>query len=216
VGRNPRQFDVVHENAALVRFVELCQEFDQRGFTRAVLANQRDHGTGGQIKGDILEHLASGAWIGERHVVEADSADQSRWCGPIGRRDERGNVVLQPGEPNRAIHPDPAEESNLSNRGADVGRQSRSRCENEQDTASVRGDPPGDEDDCADITGAEDCPGESVPGGGCPPGSSVRSIPAFPDKSAIGRELIADAHDANVLAGRRRSRNREEMTGEAA
>ena len=53
----------------------------------------------------------------------------------IARRRDRGGVILQPREPARAVHPESAQESDLADRGADVGRQPRARGQHQQHLA---------------------------------------------------------------------------------
>ena len=75
---------------------------------------------------------------------------------PVGRRQvgggaERGGVVLEPGQPPRAVQPDAAQEADLADRRADVRRQPRAGGEHEQHVAGRRVEPDGDEDDRADV-----------------------------------------------------------------
>ena len=107
------------------RLVELAEQLHERGLARAVFADDGHHRAGRQLERDVLEHQPLGAGIGERHVLQADA--RARNCaghGHVGLGDERRGVVLEPGQPPRAVHPDAAQEANLADRGADVCRQS--------------------------------------------------------------------------------------------
>ena len=110
------------------RLVELGQQLDQRRLAGAVLADERDDRAGRQVEVDVVEHQPLGARVGERHVVEADAVVRAGRA-PAGRRSATsdGGVVLEPGQAPGAVEPDAAQEADLADGRADVGRQPRAR-----------------------------------------------------------------------------------------
>ncbi len=135
VGRHAGQLDAVDQDPARVRLVELGQEFDERRLAGAVLADDGDDRAGRQFEIYVVQHEPIGSGIGERDMLEADALREARGHGPVGRGDERGGVVLQPGEAAGTVHPDAAQETDLADRRADVGGQSRAGGQHEQDVA---------------------------------------------------------------------------------
>ena len=129
------QLDAVHQDPAGGRLVELGEELHQRRLAGAVLADDGDDRAGGQLEIHIVQHQALGAGIGERDVLEADAVSEPRGHGQVGRCDQRGGVVLEPGEAPGAVHPDAAQKADLADRGADVGGQARAGGEHQQHVA---------------------------------------------------------------------------------
>src|SRR6185312_6796664 len=92
----------------------------QGGLAGPVLADDGDDGARGQGEGDVLEREARGAGIGEGDVLEADAVVQR-----LGRLELAGGglpagVVLEPGQPARAVGPEAAQEADLAHGGANV------------------------------------------------------------------------------------------------
>ena len=93
----------------------------------------------------------------------------------IARRRDRRGVVLEPREPPRAVHPESAQESDLADGGADVGRQPRARGEHQQHVAGGRAEAGRDEHDRADIRRRRRSP---TPARATAPSPSARPRPA--------------------------------------
>ena len=167
----------------------------------------------------------------ERHVVEheprrcrgrrttrARSRMPSRsraGTGLIGRGDERRGVVLEPGQPPRAVQPDAAQEADLADRRADVRRQPRARREHEQHVAGGRVEarrrrtrPRRRTRRRRSPTPA--CARRAEPQRAAATGPYQRSHAA---RRSVDQPL-ADAGDAHLLAGRRGRREREQVAGQ--
>ena len=162
-GRHRREIRAVDQDAPAGRRVQLGQQLHQRGLAGAVLADDRHHRPRRQVERHVVEHQPVGARIGERDVIEPHALRQSPRRRLVGRGHDRRRVVLEPGQAPRRVHPDAAQEADLADRGADVERQPRSRGQREQHVARRRASPGGDEDDRADVAGAEDRPRRRVP-----------------------------------------------------
>ena len=135
----------------------------------------------------------------------------------VGRRDERRRVVLEPGQAPRAVHPEAAQESDLADGGADVGREPRAGGEHEQHVAGRRPEARRDEDDRADV-GRRRTPPRRACATRAEPHRAAATGP-YQRSHASRRpvdEPLADAGDAHFLARRRRRRDREQMTARAA
>ena len=142
-----RQRDVVDEDPAGGGHVHLGQQLDEGRLAGAVLAHHRDHRPRGQVQVDVLEHQpVAGSRVGEGDAVEADAGLE-----PGGRRQVAGalerRVVLQPGQPPRAVEPDTPQEADLADRGADVPRQPSTGGQHEQHLAHGGVEPVGHPDD---------------------------------------------------------------------
>ena len=107
--------------------------------------------------------------------------------GLVGRGHERRRVVLEPGQAPGAVQPDAAQEADLAHGGADVGGQPRARGQHQQHVARRRVEPGRHEHDRADVGGAEDRPGQRVPGGARPAGGRHRPVPALPGLAPLLR-----------------------------
>ena len=92
----------------------------------------------GRSSDHVVEHEPLGAGIGERDVLEADAVGAAG-PAPADRRvrDQRRRVVLEPGQPLRAVHPDAAQEADLADRRADVRRQPRAGRQHQQHVAAA-------------------------------------------------------------------------------
>src|SRR5205823_5277802 len=124
IGWHSRERLIVDINLAGGWLVELAEQLDQRGLACAVFADDRDDGRRWQLETNILQHQPIRAWIRERDVVETDASGQAGGHVEIGFGNQCRGVVFEPGEPSRAVHPDPTQKSNLTDRRADVARQS--------------------------------------------------------------------------------------------
>ena len=89
VGGHAGELDVVDQDPAGVRLVELGEQFHQRRLACAVLADDGDDSAGGQFEIHIVQHEAIGPGISERDVLEADALGEAGGHGQVGRRDER-------------------------------------------------------------------------------------------------------------------------------
>ena len=81
---------------------------------------------------DVVKGQPVRAGVGEADMIKIDPS-----CQPVGYLDilvdcKRRGVILQPGQPASAVQPDPAEEADLTDGRTDVGRQLRSRGQNQQ------------------------------------------------------------------------------------
>ena len=160
--------DVVDQDPAGGGHVHLGEQLDEGRLAGAVLAHHRDHGPRGQSQVDVLEHQpVAGTRVGEGDAVEADAGLQ-----PGGRRQVAGalerRVVLQPGQPSRAVEPDTPQEADLADRGADVPRQPTTGGQHQQHLAHGGVEPVGDPDDREDEADPEDGPRHGVPQGAGP------------------------------------------------
>ena len=75
-GRDAREWCVVEEDRTRGRLVHLRQQLNQGGLAGAVLSDDRDHRSRGQLHRHIVEHGARGARIGERHVFQPDAVSE--------------------------------------------------------------------------------------------------------------------------------------------
>ncbi len=121
----------------------------------------------------------------------------------IAQRGHRRGIVFEPGQPPRAVHPEPAQESDLSHGGANVSRQPRSRGQHQQHRAGGRSQIRGDEDHRAHIPQAEDGPSRRQPPCRAPARFRQRRVPALPRRPAVGDQALADAGDPHFFAWRR-------------
>ncbi len=144
----------------------------------------------------------------------------SRSCdgrGLVGRGHERRRVVLEPGQAARAVEPDAAQEADLADRRADVGREPRAGGEHQQHVARRRAQPRRDEDDRADV-GARRRPPRpararaALAQRAAATGPYQRSQACAP----LLDEARADAGDAHLLAGRRGGGRREQVLRQPA
>ena len=175
-----------------------------------------DHRAGGQVEADVVEHQPVGARVGERHVLEADAVRQPVGRRPSARAVDRRGVVLEPGEPPRAVEPDAAQEAELADRRADVLRQPAAGDEHEHDVAGGRVEPVADEHDRADVAAAEHRPRQRVPHRRPPPRRGDRRVPrSHAARGARATRSIADAGDAHLLARRRGGAEHEQVAGQA-
>src|SRR5262249_17863780 len=110
----PGQIDVVDHDPARVGGVELGEQLDQRGLSRAVLADDRYHRTGRKEEVDVIERCRASARVAERQAFEVDPFGDASRSGLVGRPGRGRGVVLKPGEPPRPVHPDAAQEADLT------------------------------------------------------------------------------------------------------
>ena len=217
VGRHARQSAPSTRIAPGGRLVELGQQLHQRASCRR-RSRRRSRRPRRPAASSVTSSSTSrvGAGIGERHVLEADAVAQPRpararsACG-----DERRGVVLEPGQPARAVHPDAAQEADLADGRADVRRQPRAGGEHEQHVARRRVEPDGDEHDRADVRRRRRpptpaCATRAEPQRAAATGPYQRSHAA----RRCGDQPVADAGDAHLLAGRRRGRDGEQVAGQ--
>ena len=108
--------------------------------------------------------------VGKRDVLQADAPGQPRRHRQVGVGDEGRRVVFEPGQADRAVHPDTAQEADLADGRADIRRQARASGQHEQHGAGRCAEPRRHEDDRADVGAAEHRPGERVPDRRAPPG----------------------------------------------
>ena len=78
------EVDAVDRDRARRRLVEAAQQLHERRLARAVLADDRDDRSGGELEVDVVEHEAVGAGIAERDVFEADAVVDALGHGLIG------------------------------------------------------------------------------------------------------------------------------------
>ena len=139
VGRHARQRRVVDEDRARRRLVHLREQLDERRLAGAVLADDRDDRAGRQRQRHVVEHER--ATCRDRRTTRARGGCRAADASGAGRsadaRERRG-VVLEPGQPPRAVHPEAAQEADLADRRADVGRQPRAGGEHQQHVAGRR------------------------------------------------------------------------------
>ena len=133
-------------------------------------------------------------------------------------RDERRRVVLEPGQAPRAVEPDAAQEADLADRRADVGREPRARRQHEQHVARpARADSRRDEHDRArrrptpKIAQRERVPARARPARAPPPARTSAPTPRAGRATSRG-PMPRDAH---LLAGRRGGGRREEVRAPA-
>ena len=182
-GLGPRLVEerrAVDQDLSAGGLVELAQQLDQRRLAGAVFTDDGDNGSGGKREVDVVQDETVAARVGERQALDADAGTQR-----IGRRqvclgDERCRVVLQPGQTPGAVHPDPAQEADLADRGADVGRQPRAGGQDEQHVTGGGVEAGRDEHDGSRVRGAEDGPPERVPRGRTPARRGHQPEPPLP------------------------------------
>ena len=143
----------------------------------------------------------SRARVGERDVLEADAV--ARRAGTVASAPSTSarGVVLEPGHALRAVEPDAAQEADLADGRADVGREPRARRQHQQHVARRRAQPRRHEHDRADV---------GAPKSAQPPACHARcrcfapprpAVPALPGRAAAPHQLRADARHAHLLAG---------------
>ena len=121
------------------RLVHLREQLDERRLARAVLADDRDDRARRQRQRHVVEHEPRRCpGRRTRRARGGCRAASAAGTGRSRRRRERRGVVLEPGEAPRAVHPEAAQEADLADRGADVGRQPRARGEHQQHVAGRR------------------------------------------------------------------------------
>ena len=98
-------------------------------------------------------------------MLEGDAVIDPIGDRHVGVRLESGGIVLQPGQPSGAVHPDAPEKADLAHRGRDVGRQAGAGGQHEEHVLGRGVEPRGDVDDGAHEAGAEDRPAQRVPHG---------------------------------------------------
>jgi hypothetical protein len=98
VSLHASEIRVIYPNPTGARLVKLGEQLDQRSLTRAVLTDYGNDSAGGQLKAHVVQHESIGSRIGKRDVLELDAPGEARGNGLVGGGDERGSIVLQPGE----------------------------------------------------------------------------------------------------------------------
>ena len=160
VGADALERHVVDEDAPGRGLVHPGEELHQCRLAGTVLADDGDDGARGQLHVHILENRAGGARIGEAHVLEADAARDALRRRLIGGRGDRLGIVLEPGETPRAVDPEAGQESDLTDRRADVGRESGARREHQEHRARRGSQARGHEDDRPHVARRKDRPGK--------------------------------------------------------
>ena len=213
VGRHARERRVVHEDRARRRLVHLREQLDQRRLAGAVLADDGDDRAGGQRQRHVVEHEPRRAR--DRRTTRDRGGCRVRSRAGTGRSadgDERRGVVFEPREAPRAVHPEAAQESDLADRGADVGRQARARREHQQHVAGRRAEARRHEDDRADVARRRTPPTPACATRAEPQRAAATGrVPALPRLAALRHQALADAGDAHFLARRRGRRDGEQV-----
>ena len=143
----------------------------------------------------------------------------SRSCdgrGLVGRGHERRRVVLEPGQAPRAVEPDAAQEADLADRGADVGREPRARGQHQQHVARRRAQARRHEHDRADVARRRRPPRPARASSALAQRAAATGPYQRSQASRRSRDQArADAGDAHLLAGRRRGGRGEQVPGQA-
>ena len=126
---------------------------------------------------------------------------------PAGRRaPQGGGVVLEPGQPPRAVEPDAAQEADLADGRADVRRSRAPAASTSSTSPAGASRPDGDEHDRADVADAEHAQASVCHAARAQraraPGAYQRSHAARRSRD----QRRPDAGDAHLLAGRRGGR----------
>ena len=136
----------------------------------------------------------SRARVGERDVLEADALRRAARAPPRRAPVElRRGVVLEPGQPARAVEPDAAQEADLADRRADVGRQPRARREHQQHVARRRAGGRTTRTPRRRRSRRRRPPSPPCARPRCPGGPRPRAVPALPRLAPRRREALADA-----------------------
>ena len=210
LGGHARQLDPVHQDAAARRLIQPAQELHERGLAGAVLAHDGHHRAGLEVQADVLEHQALRAGIGEGHVLEANPVGEPLRHRRIGS--------ARPARPRS-----PRARPGASSRRARSRAGSRSRPPWRRCTPTAASRPPAPAARCPASRGPRArrtprrrrtrrrrpptpaCATGRSPSAPRPRARTTRSHAA----RRRGRQAIADAGDAHLLAGRgRRGRRR--------
>ena len=149
-------------------------------------------------------------------MLERDTPREPVRDRQVGRCDEGGRVVLQPGEASGPVHPDAAQEPDLADRGADVRGQARPGRQNEQHLLGGCGQPGGDEHHRTGVPGSKDGPRQRVPDRAAPAGRSDDGIPPLPGRPSLAYQPRPDAGEPDLLARRGRGGGEEQVPGQSA
>ena len=158
-----REVDAVDLDAPRGRVVEPGEQLDQGGLPGAVVTDDGDDSTGGQVEGDVVEDQAVGPGVAERHVVERDPVLEPVGWRAVAARIDCGGVVLQPHQPAGDVQPDAAQEAELAHGGAHELRELAADHEDEHDLARCPVERACGQDDRADVAETEDRPRQRVP-----------------------------------------------------
>src|SRR5262249_28285593 len=113
----------INKYSPLIRLVQPCKEFYESGLAGAVFADDRDYRSALQVQVYIFEDATLRAGIRERYIFQTYTFGE-----PLRRRNLRvfgllGSIVLQPRQAAGTIEPDAAQESDFTDRGADIRRE---------------------------------------------------------------------------------------------
>ena len=92
---------------------------------------------GFEVQIHVFEHEPLGSGISERHVLEVDSVCETLGHRRVGMLHERCGVIFKPGQADRAVQPDAAQESDFADRRANIRREPGPRGQHQQHVAGV-------------------------------------------------------------------------------
>src|SRR5437588_12335143 len=131
-GGHARERSVVEKDGTGRWFVHFCQQFDERRFSCAILADNGDHCACRKLYRHIVQHYALRSGIGERNMLDSNALSQRAGNWLVAGCRDCGGVILKPRQPPRAVPPESSQESELAHGCTDVRRKPRARGQHQE------------------------------------------------------------------------------------